>query len=190
MRTALGSTGTPSAVLVDADGHFRGGVANGEDLVRRLLASALTGDDIQLEETGAAAENEGEQADSIELDSVVVPRATVVQHPLDDQTVLIDTDNGATVAADQIGSLVWQVLDGTTALRDIVADIADVYATPEDVVGADVLELLQSLRAGWATSGHRGRRCSCRARGARSRPQRPQRPRLTQRRRARPGSSP
>jgi pyrroloquinoline quinone biosynthesis protein D len=50
---------------------------------------------------------------------------------------------------DQVGALVWSVLDGTSSLRDIATDVADVFGAPLDVVAPDLLSLVQTLgRAG------------------------------------------
>jgi hypothetical protein len=84
----------------------------------------------------------------LDLDSPIRSRPGVETHPLGDSTVLLDTATGATVVVDQIGALVYSVLDGSR-LGDIVADVAEVFDVPAEVVGPDVLGLVQTLgRAG------------------------------------------
>lgn len=149
LRTALGTRATPSAVLVQPDGRLRGGVANGASLVRRLLAVALADDETLLMHGVTGATTEGEPASSIDLGTVVAPRATVQRHDMGDKALLVDPVTGAAVTVDQVGALVWSVLDGSSRLDEIVADIADVFGAPVEVVGHDVLELVRSLgRAG------------------------------------------
>lgn len=147
----LGTTATPSAVVIGADGVVASPVAGGETLVRRLLASTLAGAEVGEPAEGGDAEDgeSGTPADELDLDSVVRPRGTVAVHQIGESTVLLDTTTGGTVAVDQIGALVWSVLDGTSRLDEIVADIADVFGAPVEAVGPDVLALVQSLgRAG------------------------------------------
>ncbi len=144
VRDQLGTTGAPSAVVVGADGRVTSGVANGEQLVRRLVRNFLTGADV----VDAEIDDEGLPADQLSLDSPVRARPGVEAHALHKSTMLLDTATGATLVVDQIGALVWSVLDGSL-LRDIVADVADVFGAPAEVVGPDVLGLVQSLgRAG------------------------------------------
>lgn len=155
LRAALGSTGTPSAVLIGPDGRVRGGVATGPDLVRRLLAAALTGGPEGLAGAAEAADAGDEvSAASLEPGSVVAARSTVQRHPLGDRTLLVDGVTGASVVLDQLGALVWSLLDGHGPLVEISRDLAEVFEAPEPVVRRDVLELARSLaRAGLLTSG-------------------------------------
>jgi thiol-disulfide isomerase/thioredoxin len=159
-RRGLGTTATPSAVIVGADRVLTSGVAGGEPLVRRLLVSLLTG--VEPVETEAEIDEwEGTPVDELDLTSVVAPRETVQLHRLADSTVLLDTATGATVVLDHIGALVWSVLDGTATLAEIVADLAAVYGAPVEQVGADVLALARTLGqagllAGVAPDPHAG----------------------------------
>jgi thiol-disulfide isomerase/thioredoxin len=142
----FGVVGTPSAVLIGPDGRLQGGVASGERLVRRLLAAALSGEAPDLTST---LEESGEPADSIDLDSVPAPRQTVTTHTADGVTVLVDEESGAGATLDDIGAIVWSVLDGSGSLREIVDDLADAFEAPAEVVGPDVVTMVRSLgRAG------------------------------------------
>ncbi len=151
IRDQLGTGATPSAILVGPDRQAASGVANGEPLVRRLLVSVLTG--VEVEDPGVdpdpAPEVAGTSADEISMDSRVKPLSGVTSHGLGDSTVLLDTSTGATVVVDRIGMLIWQVLDGTSPLAEIVTDVAAAFEAPAETVGADVLTLVQSFgRAG------------------------------------------
>lgn len=140
--------GTPGAVLVDPDGTLRGGTASGERLVRRLLATGLAGGRHEQADSGARPA-EGIDAASLTLSSIVTPRVTVTAFATDEGTVLIDEADGASISLDQIGGIVWSLLDGSSPLEEIVVDLAEAFSAPVEVVGADVLELVRSLgRAG------------------------------------------
>ncbi len=146
VRQSLGTTATPSAVLVGPDRRLASGVAHGETLVRRLLVSVLTGthvdESVPEPESGTL---EGTPADEIDLSSAVGPRPTVQTHALGESTVLLDSTSGATLVLDPIGAVVWSVLDGASPLGEIVADIAEVFEAPVAAVGTDVLELVRTL---------------------------------------------
>lgn len=149
LRVAYGVRGTPAAVLVEPTGQLRGGVvASGERLVRRLLAAALAGAEF---DTGHHdhAHDSGVPADTIGLSSTPFPRRTVTAHQVQDDTILVDEAEGSSLSLDRIGAVVWSVLDGESALDEIVADLADVFGTGADVIGPDVLDMVRSLgRAG------------------------------------------
>ena len=98
LREQLGTTATPSAVLVGPDGHLSSGVANGESLVRRLLVQAITG--MPIEAAGVEAPAEDIFAADLDVTSVVSPRPGVEMHDLGESTVLLDTSTGATVVVE------------------------------------------------------------------------------------------
>jgi thiol-disulfide isomerase/thioredoxin len=150
VRARLGTTGTPSAVVVGPDGRLASGVAGGEALVRRLLVTTVTGVEPDLAESPHTDAADAEMTvDELDLESAVGPRPGITQHALGESAVLMDPSTGATVVVDATGALVWSVLDGTSRLAEIVADLADVYGVPAEVVGPDVLALVRSLgRAG------------------------------------------
>jgi hypothetical protein len=152
VRDQLGTSATPSAVLIGADGRPVGAVARGEQLIRRLLVGALTDDRVGAAPGGPAAAPAappaaglGKAADELELTDVVVPATDVVRHLNGEATILLDMSTGATVLLDQIGALVWSILDGVSPLEEIVADLAEAFQAPVETVGPDVLELARAL---------------------------------------------
>lgn len=50
---------------------------------------------------------------------------------------------------DPMAAVLWQCLDGETALAEVFADIADVVAVPLDTVARDCLPVVQS----WLAAG-------------------------------------
>jgi hypothetical protein len=130
------------------------GVAVGEDRVRRLLVQTLTGTAVdEVDPDEPAAEPTGTPVEDLDLTSTVAGRSTVEAHPAGETTVLLDTSSGATVAVDQIGALVWSVLDGSGTLGEVVTDLAEVFGAPEDQVATDVLVLVRSLGAAGLLEG-------------------------------------
>ena len=146
VRRSLGTTGTPSAVVVAPDGRLASGVAAGERLVRRLLVTALTGAE-PVEGPGEPQEfpEEWPTADQIDLAAVVGRRPGVEQHALGEGTMLLHPASGASVVLDRTGALVWSVIDASSPLEEIVHDLVEVFDVPVEVVGRDVLMLTRSL---------------------------------------------
>jgi hypothetical protein len=146
IRSGLGTSHTPSAVLIGPDGWLASGVASGEALVRRLVVTTVTGVELtELPGSADPAADEGVAAQDLDLAAAVGPRPGVQLHDVGGSAVVMDPMTGATVVLDPIGAVVWSVLDGTSRLEEIVADLADVYAVPAEVVGPDVLALVRSL---------------------------------------------
>ena len=157
VRTALGTSATPSAVVIGSDGRLASPVAGGENLVRRLLVATVTGADLAdtETETGSSADQADDEREAVDLGlaDAVGPRPGVQRHELGDSVVLLEPATGATVALDQTGGLVWSVLDGTSPLTEIVDDLADVYGVPAEVIGPDVLRFVQAVGAAGLLAG-------------------------------------
>ncbi len=155
VRTALGTSATPSAVVIGPDGRLASPVAGGETLVRRLLVATVTGTDLGDAETDPPADRADDEREAVDLGlaDAVGPRPGVQRHELGDSVVLLEPATGATVALDQTGGLVWSVLDGTSPLAEIVDDLADVYAVPAEVIGPDVLRFVRTVGAAGLLAG-------------------------------------
>ncbi len=124
VRARLGTSATPSAVLIGTDRRPVGAVASGERLIRRLLVGAphrarprRRGRQRRRDTPPRPAEGVGKPADELQLTDVVSPADGVVRHLNGEATILLDMSTGATVLLDQIGALVWSVLDGVSPLR-------------------------------------------------------------------------
>jgi hypothetical protein len=62
-----------------------------------------------------------------------------------DRAVVYDPGSGRVVQLNASGSLLWQVLDGETPLRDLAAEIAAAYGSSRGTVEADVVALTRRL---------------------------------------------
>lgn len=81
--------------------------------------------------------------------AVVAPAADAAWTDLAGQTAVLDQRRGALHLLNPTASLVWGLLDGTTALQDLAADIAAAFEAPPDLVCADLVALANDL----ATAG-------------------------------------
>jgi hypothetical protein len=64
---------------------------------------------------------------------------------LDGETVIWDPDSGQVLRLDGIASLVWQHLDGSTPVAELVDDLAFAFDADREVVDADVGRLVRRL---------------------------------------------
>ena len=145
VRSLLGDLGNPAAVLIDPSGRLASGVAAGELLVRRLVTEAVAGGEVGDDRPP----RDGASVDDLTLDSVVEFGRTVEVQELGPSALALDRATGAAVTLDRIGAVVVTGLDGTASLRELAADLAEVFGAPVDTVQVDVLDVVRELgRAG------------------------------------------
>jgi hypothetical protein len=82
----------------------------------------------------------------LELQPDARPVAAPVEEALfDGELVLYNPVDHRIHHLDGAGALVWQLLDGSATVAELVEDIAAVFGTPTEQVEADVADLLQGL---------------------------------------------
>jgi len=74
-------------------------------------------------------------------------RERVLAEQVDGETVLLDLDSGMYFALNDVGARIWELCDGSRTVTDIVATISEEYEAPEEIINADVNELLGTLSA-------------------------------------------
>jgi hypothetical protein len=81
------------------------------------------------------------------LDGVYTPRDEAIRiNPVGDELVLADMQRGVYHGLNAIGAQIWQRLDGSRTLEQIVAEIASDYPDVERAtIEADTLALAQDL---------------------------------------------
>lgn len=94
--------------------------------------------------------------DEVELTTAVGPAGTLTNVELDGETVIYDESNGSIHLLDPIATVVWSVLDGTSTLAEIAADVAEAFSAPVAQVSDDVLALARMLGRSGLLAGVRG----------------------------------
>jgi len=80
------------------------------------------------------------------LDRSARPAAAAVEEALlDGELVLYNPVDHRIHHLDRTGAVVWQLLDGSATVGELVADIAEAFGVPTEQVEADVSEILISL---------------------------------------------
>ncbi|MFP4396186.1 MAG: PqqD family protein [Anaerolineales bacterium] len=78
-------------------------------------------------------------------DDVLVVHSDVVTREAEGESVVVLPAQGKFIVLNATGALVLQLADGTRALHDIAAAVAERFATPLDVVEPDVLQFADIL---------------------------------------------
>jgi coenzyme PQQ biosynthesis protein PqqD len=74
-------------------------------------------------------------------------RERLLEQRVADALVLLDPDSGRYYALEGVGPRVWELLDGSRSVADVVAALSGEFDAPADTIRADVLELTDELVA-------------------------------------------
>lgn len=96
--------------------------------------------------------------DSIDLAAAIGPADTLSSVELDGETVIYDESNGSVHLLDPIATIVWSVLDGTSTLEEICADLVETFGADPAQVRGDVVTLARHLGRSGLLAGVRGDR--------------------------------
>ena len=64
---------------------------------------------------------------------------------LDDDLVILDIPSGRYFELNDVGAIVWEHLDGSNTVDDLVDRVLDEYAVERDTASTDVQDLLGQL---------------------------------------------
>lgn len=64
----------------------------------------------------------------------------------DDVIVLKDAETGWFYRLNDVGTLIWELVDGTHTIDDIVREVLNEYDVTPEQAHADVMEFLENLR--------------------------------------------
>jgi hypothetical protein len=81
----------------------------------------------------------------VTLDSVLVRRGRVIAKSSGGSLVLLDIDSGEYFSTNDVGALVWKLIDGARSVSAIAEAVAAEYEVELDVVEGDVMELVDEL---------------------------------------------
>lgn len=161
---SYGSRNSPGAILIDVGGAVVSEYAAGEPAIHDLLIQAFGLTEVV---AAVAAEQEAEAETSHEHDDheghehakptavhlldpqtieggfVPVWRSDVSIADHEGEMVLVDRASGAVHVLNPTAAIVWQCLDGTGSVDEIVGDIADVFGRDRDEVLDAVLEVVR-----------------------------------------------
>jgi hypothetical protein len=74
-------------------------------------------------------------------------REGAISQTAGDETIVLDTRRGTYFTLDDVGTLVWELCDGTRSLDEIVAAVTAGYDVAPGQAETDIRELLDELAA-------------------------------------------
>jgi coenzyme PQQ biosynthesis protein PqqD len=86
-------------------------------------------------------------APSFDLDARPARVDGILTQQMPDALVLLDTKGGTYFSLDEVGARVWELVDGTRTVTDVVAQLAQEFDAPSETIRDDVVELLGELSA-------------------------------------------
>jgi len=92
----------------------------------------------------------------IDRDSRPKRRDDILTQRLDDSQILLNLVKGMYYELDDVGARVWELCDGNYAVSEMVALLCQEYDAPPDVIGADLIELLEDLSGEGMLAQERG----------------------------------
>jgi hypothetical protein len=98
--------------------------------------------------TGARTDsgaNQGASMHRVTLDSVLVRRGRVIAKSSGGSLVLLDIDSGEYFSTNDVGALIWELIDGARSVSAIAEAVAAEFEVELDVVQGDVMELVDEL---------------------------------------------
>lgn len=81
----------------------------------------------------------------INLETVFRKCPDVIERMIDGEAVLLDTNTGVYYSLEDTGSRIWEMLDGTMTISDIVSRIVEEYEVSEDRAIEDAGKLFADL---------------------------------------------
>lgn len=85
--------------------------------------------------------------DRITLDTFVARNEGFVEAEVNHEIVALNIERGTCYGLNRVGSRVWQLLTTSTRVADLCVALVDEYNVDFEVCGAQVLDLLEELRA-------------------------------------------
>ncbi len=79
------------------------------------------------------------------LDAVPIKNPNAAYRIYDGQATVVIPDEAEVNVLSEVGSLVWERIDGKRTLREIVAWVLDAYDVPPETAERDILEFVDAL---------------------------------------------
>jgi hypothetical protein len=81
----------------------------------------------------------------VSADTVLRPTTQLVGAPLDDEYAALDPDSGSVFLFNPPARAVFALLDGRRTVGEVCEALSAQYASPQDLIYADVVSMLEPL---------------------------------------------
>ena len=82
----------------------------------------------------------------MELTSIITRAETCMVAPMENELVVVSMASNEYVALDEIGRVIWELLETPVCVDTLCAQLAEKYAISPEQIRADVLPFLQELQ--------------------------------------------
>ena len=79
------------------------------------------------------------------INSKVTLSKNVFAQEIDDETIILDAITQEYFSINEIGKVIWSLLEEKKSLEDIKVEMLDMYEVPQEQLEKDVLNFLQAL---------------------------------------------
>jgi len=69
----------------------------------------------------------------------------IISKTIDDEQILLNVETGDYFGLNEIGSDLWELIDGSNDLNGIIHRLLEIYEVEESVLAPDVTEFLNTL---------------------------------------------
>lgn len=82
----------------------------------------------------------------LRLTDIFEKNGRIPWHPVEEQAVLLDQDEGELFRLTPVGAAIWEVLDGQRTVLDVIASVQEVFDVSPATAKKDVISFLKQLR--------------------------------------------
>ena len=81
------------------------------------------------------------------IKSKVTLSKNVFAQEIDEETIILDSETQEYFSLNEIGKVIWSLLERNKQLEEIKAEMLDMYEVPADQIEKDLLNFIQALAA-------------------------------------------
>ena len=79
------------------------------------------------------------------IKSKITLSKNVFAQEIDEETIILDTETQEYFSINEIGKVIWSLIEEKKNLEEIKAEMLDMYEVPQEQLEKDVLNFLQAL---------------------------------------------
>ena len=79
------------------------------------------------------------------IKSKITLSKNVFAQEIDEETIILDSETQEYFSINEIGKVIWSLIEEKKNLAEIKAEMLDMYEVPEEQIEKDVLNFLQAL---------------------------------------------
>ena len=79
------------------------------------------------------------------INSKITLSKNVFAQEIDDETIILDSETQEYFSINEIGKVIWSLIEEKKNLEEIKAEMLDMYEVPEEQIEKDLLNFIQAL---------------------------------------------